>query len=406
MPPANSNRMIQINFRHIFRNLAWLPALLMVLTLASCGNGSDPEDPSVDTGPVQDYAVSIRISAGAQPSTRALPEEFGSIIENTIDLQKLKILVFDENRILKDIWFEDGTPADNITMTEIGLGDYVLSGKLDDTRYNTASRFSIAALVNWRPLQESEPLELEIGTTRYSDLADMAFILNPDETKESWCPTDDSLIPMYGVLYTALTGYSTSIYNEGNPMDLGTINVLRAVAKIEIVDVASNSDVQVKSITLTRRNCRGYLTPLLFDYQNTHQVVAPNIPGNGGSGIAMSPVVSDSPLLFRKRGNVYEAYVPEMALGSTLPSRTLIDVNIDCLGFEETRYIALAPYNNEGQPFFQDTGLSSEWKALLRNHIYRFTLASITAESDVKVIVDVVPYRGCILDPSFGLERD
>lgn len=45
-------------------------------------------------------------------------------------------------------------------------------------------------------------------------------------------------------------------------------------------------------------------------------------------------------------------------------------------------------------------------RALFRN-THSHVIISITEdEFDIKAVVDVVPYRGCILDPYFGLERD
>lgn len=401
--------MNQIAIRHIIRSLALLPVLFAVLVLASCSMMTDdePDGPGNAAGSNPDYSISIRISAGAQPGgTRSvLPEEFGTNIENTIDLSDLKILVFDESRVLKDIWFEDGSAPGNVKLEPIGLGDYLISSKLDGHDYSLASRFSVVALANWRSLEESTPIDLKIGLTKYEELADRAFLVNNGNSGEAWVPTEESLIPMFGVLYTTLAGYSTSIYNEGNPMDLGTINVLRSVAKIEIVDLASNDKVEITSIELNRRNCRGFLTPRIFDYKNTHQVTSANIPGSGGTGVAMSPIPTSTPLRFHKKGNVYEVYVPEMELNETIESRMCIDVNIVYNNYRETRKIVFAPYNSEGQPVIPSGGWPDEWKALLRNHIYRFTISSITADPYILLTVDVQPFSCVNLLPQLGLER-
>lgn len=93
--------MNQIAIRHICRYLMMLPLLAMALVLSACDNESEPSDPSTDQS--HNYYVNIHISTGFQKATRSvLPEEEGSQIENTIELSDLKILVFDENRVLKD----------------------------------------------------------------------------------------------------------------------------------------------------------------------------------------------------------------------------------------------------------------------------------------------------------------
>ena len=387
--------MNQITIRHICRYLMMLPVLAMALVLSACGSESEPSDPTADQ--TTNYFVNIRISTGFLPTTRSnLPEEEGTPIESKIDLSDLKVLVFDENGVLKDIWYRDGNPVGKVNFNQVGAVDYVLSSWLETSRYDRSAPLSVVVMANWGAHEESSPLELLVGRTKYEELAEKAYRLNTGNSGEAWYPKDESLIPMFGVLHTSLSGYSSQIYNAGNPMNIGTVNLLRSVAKIEIIDLASNETVSITSISLNTRNTRGLLTHDIFDDQNTQQVTSANIPTD--------PMSSKSLLRFRKKGSVYEVYVPEMALGATLDERACIDVDIYFKGKEETRKIMLAPYNQDGKPTLP-TGYMPEWRALLRNHIYRYTISTIPVDTKLDLTVDVQPFSNVSLLPQFGLER-
>lgn len=394
--------MIQFIFRHILRNLALLPALMMVLALGACRNEAEPADPSVDA-----YYVNIRITTGAQRATRSvLPEEEGSEIENTISLSDLTILVFDENRVLKDYLYKNGNPIGDVHVIKTGMGEYVVSSWLDGGKYNKTAPISVVVLANYNAHKEIDPnaypaTDYVIGQTRYEELAEKIFRLNDGNPSQAWSPSDDSLIPMFGVLYTSLSGYSDSVYNHDNPMELGTINVLRSVAKFEIIDNASNDEVKITSIVLNKRNRRGFLTHDILDYQNTQQVTKSNIPDEMRAPWR-SPESTTTPLIFRKNGNVYEAYVPEMDLAETLDERMSLDVNIESeSGYTNTIKLALAPYNSAGKPFVPANGFPDEWVSLLRNHIYRYDIQEIKGAGLLDLTVKVEPWEAEHLELDF-----
>lgn len=390
--------MYQNIYRHIARYYAMLPALIMVLALTACGHDAEPADPSVDSGNNPGYSVSIRISAGNQTTTRSqLPEEPGKGYENSIDLNDLKIIVFDEKGVLKDIWFRDGTAIGDARLLQMNEpGEYLLSSKLDTERYSLSSKFKVVALANWSFHEESSPVQLLIGSTRYEELAEKAYLLNHNNPSQTWIPAENTLIPMFGLLNADISGYSKSQYSEINPMNLGVIHLLRSVVKIEVIDNSNDADVDITSVSLKKRNTRGFLTHEILEYKgNTQQVEAANIPDN--------PQYDDTELVFCKTDNGFVAYVPEMALGATLDERACIDVTIRHHNINEVRQLTLAPYSN-GKPGLPTDDMP-EWKALLRNHIYRFKIRSIPVETGLDLTVEVQPYSNVDLLPDFGLER-
>lgn len=398
---------------HIFDG--FIPMILSVMVigvLAACSN-DDPAAPYID--PDEDINMSFRISAFSESATRSdLPEEFGTQIENRIDTNDFAILIFDDtdpNRRLLEILYIDGSAAGNARLTTLGFGEYMINVKLDPNKYSTASRFSIVAIANWRSMRESdEEIALVEGVTELNDFYNYTYRLNqdaeePSDGTTSWIPTDNSLIPMYGLRHCSLAGYSTALYNEANPMDMGTVNLLRSLVKIEIINNSDNPIAEILDISIRNCNTRGYLAPYLDNAEDSRQVTSPYIPTATGE---YNPAgFTTAPIKFVKEGNKYIAYVPELDLAeeNSLDERKIIDVTVKYELVTEVRHICLAPHDAAGQPYYPSTGLSDEWKALLRNHIYRFTINAITIHANL-LTVDVQPYAGVFLDPYYGLDRD
>ncbi|MDE6410837.1 MAG: hypothetical protein K2K81_11450 [Muribaculaceae bacterium] len=399
-----------MKFKLLHKILNRIPAaaaMLAIGMLSACGN-----DPLTDITPgdLSNIDVSIRLTAGNQNSTRSeLPEILGTSLENKIDLNDLKVLIFDDSGTLRDILYDGRPTDDNVRLLQIDAVDYVLTAALDPMKYSLTDNLAVGALVNWNSMQE-DGIALETDVTTISDLEKKTFSLNAagaseDDSPVSWIPEEDSLIPMFGILYTSLKGYLPSVFNKGNPMDLGTVNLLRSVVKIEIIDNSTNEDVQITSILLKGRNTRGYLSPVLHDKENTGQIVSPNIPGPSTSILSTDAGFTDDAITFHKEDNKYIAYVPEIRLARDLNDRGYVVVNIRYHNYDDERYIMLAPYNAERVPYHPEEGWPDEWKALLRNHIYRFTINSITADPNLDLTVDVQPFSSVELLVDFGLER-
>lgn len=360
-----------------------------------------------------DIFVSFLISLGDDSSTKAsLTEEIGSQSENRIDPGNFMILLFEENDAgvrLKEILYQNASPAPGVGFNPLGYGEYYVTAKLNSLTYTGRERFSIVVIANWNSLQETE-LNMEIGTTTLQSVLEKTYLLNSDPpgesaTTESWIPDNESFIPMFGLYHASLEGYSSALYNEANPMEMGVVNLLRALVKIEVIDNSRSEDYDILGISLNERNTRGYLAPLLRNGENTRQVISPSVPSS--MEINNPAATSSRKLRFRKDGNRYVAYVPEFILSEekSLESRGLIDVEIAYRGTTETRQIYLAPYRPEGNPYVPQGDWDNEWKALLRNHIYRFTINSINIDPNLNIVADVQPFSFVTLSQDLGLER-
>lgn len=391
----------------ILKRIPVAGALLAIGMVSACSN--DTSLPDLPPAEPSDIAVSIYFTGGSTNDTRtSLPEIIGASLENKIDLGDLKVLIFDDTDTLKEILY-DGAPADNVNLLQTGAVDYVLSATLDPTKYSLTDNLSVGVLTNWNSMQE-ETVSLQPGETTISDLRNKTFLLNPpaaagETPTVSWVPAENNLIPMFGLLYTTLKGYSTPLFNPGHPMDLGTVNLLRSVVKIEIIDNSDAENVEITSIQLNGRNTKGYLPPDLDEKKNTDQITSPHIPGASTSIWSYDAGFTSETIVFNKEGNRYVAYVPEIRLAQELNDRNQIRVNIRYNNFDEQRYIMLAPYDEQRNPYKPAGEWPDEWKALLRNHIYRFTINSITADPKLDLTVDVQPFSCVDLSVDLGLER-
>lgn len=395
----------------------YIPFIPMLAILAGFGmlGACNSDIPVSDTADILDINVSFRISTSNSASTRGIiTEQFGAPLENRIDVTDLKILLFDntdtEQRLL-EILYDNGVEASNARLTSLGYGDYMLDVKLDPNIYSRDSKFVVVAMANWDSLRESAlDIELEKGVTPLERIFKYTYFLNRDpENGENdlttWMPEENSLIPMFGLLNGTLANYSSDLFGPSNPMELGVVNMLRSVVKIEVVDNSVGSLAEIESVSLNRRNTRGYLTHWKGSGENTGQVTSSYIPSE--VGVENPAGYSSRPINFMKDGNKYIAYIPEFYLGeeNSLSTRQYIDVKLRYKGIAEVRHIFLAPYDAEGNPYIPRSGWDNEWKSLLRNHIYRFVINSINVNPNLGITVDVQPFSNVQLPVDFGLER-
>lgn len=387
----------------IFRHISLLVTPLFAagaIMLSACSSDREPAvTPQQPQGPLTEICVSFNVWTDQQTDTRSLSsraviigEEGGTSAESRLNFDDFRILIFDVEGKLFDIVCIDGEVNDFATMTDLGAGIVNIKAHLDPTKYDCSSRFAVVAVANWRSLALDTLPDPVIGSMTIDDLRSRLFSINDAGV---WLPGGKKFIPMFGSRYATLENYSQAIYNEAHPMDIGDINLLRALAKIEVIDVRPEQTAKIESIELTGRNGRGLLMPKIELTESTGQMTAPTLPPD--------PARRYDALQLPLSGRTYSVYVPEMLLG-TLDDRALLRVNLDINGFKDHRFIYLAPYGADGGPMLPDVP-APEWQALLRNHVYRFIVRSLNADPTFEIVTDVQPYSEVVLKPDFGLER-
>lgn len=369
-----------------FQNMIRLPLLaalsLMMSLLSACSDHKDlPETTSPDT-----IYVSFCLYASGSGGSRAVDYD-GTPEESYVDLENFKILIFDKDKKLKDVFYDNGDVPSNVTFKEVVDNEFTVNVSLPTDKYNTDSEFAIVALANWRSDPSDPKLttdwkghkldKSEIGVLTITDLEEMTFSINPvveGEQPDSWVPDPDNCkgIPMFGARYVKLKGYDPTVFSEGNPMMFPDISMVRALSKLEVInlDIAANRP-SIESIHLTHRNCSGNLMQTWDFITTTNNVSAPTIRQN--------PEYSNTPIPFHREGDRFSIYVPEMEFGEEIEKRKAICINLDMYGESHQKWIYLSPYGDDGNPVLQSY-FSGDWAWIKRNHMYRFSINSLAFE--------------------------
>ena len=300
-------------------------ALLSLLSLASCSRNDEVAVAEGEEGKVY---VTLTLSInGEEAGSRATWEdndnpEDGNEWENTID--DLQILIYDANN------------------------NYV--GKVEDLIQLLDGRYSgtLSSDAEWT------------GNTNYKI---MAFANCPSIDDPSNISTLDytranvSYIPMWGV--------TTAQFNltPGVSEDIGSIDLLRAMAKVEVFMDAEGYIID--NISVDKSNPQGYCLP--NGYNSVSET--DRLDMEGETPASFNPYTSGTPESKAEDGQHY-IYLPEYD-NSTKPAKIQVTVNGETYELEFKDYENGAP--KDETPY-----------NIVRNHIYRYT---ITGVNDGKLII-------------------
>ncbi len=376
-------------------------ALLAAFVAASCVNDNEPDCPPI--GQARQYVLNLRVvtSKAATRMTRAVGHdtEEATQAEDYIDIagQDFLVLVFDGyGRLIQR--FE---PSSTVIKQGQGAAAYELSGVLGET---SANEIQVAVIANCNSMGASGAYDLFVlGNTflseMYSNETKWNFTLpNPEG---GWQPSKEAkrTIPMYGCSDAKPLGAATQSADDENRYDLnlGEIKMLRAVAKIEIVDCLPEGVEIAPNVTLSAYNTQGRLIPDAtknpdWNKEGT-QVTSPTLPDNVQTAAGLK-FFTESTTIGGKECKVYSAYVTEAKLTANRPHINLTVKDSDGQGTSSKDYeMAVDSYTN-GKA-------SKELAALLRNHIYRYEIKSASSNS-LTVNYTICPMGSGIADiPAF-----
>lgn len=304
-------------------------ALLSLLLLASCSRNDEVAVAEGEEGKVY---VTLTLSInGEEVGSRAdwLPDQNtdqpGVGWENEIN--DLQILIYDD--------------ADEYvgTVEDLFASNSQYVGTLSGTNWQSGT-YKFVVLANFTA-----------SNTRLADLASIHYNQNAE------------YIPMWGVLKSQFT------FAAGERTNIGSIDLLRAMAKVEVNFAESfPSDYEIGAITISPYNTQGYCLPAGYaSVDATGKLDREEI-----SPASFNPLDSPSnmELIFKGENNSYYIYLPEYD-NSTKPAKIQVTVN------GETYYLEFKDYEN-GAP---KEGTQYD---IVRNHIYRYT---ITGVNDGKLII-------------------
>lgn len=299
-------------------------ALLSLLLLASCSRNGEVAVAEGEEGKVY---VTLTLSInGEEARSRATWEKNdnpgdGNEWENTID--DLQILIYDANN------------------------NYV--GKVEDLIQLLDGRYSgtLSSDAEWT------------GNTNYKIMAfaNCPSIDNPSNISTlDYTRANVSYIPMWGVTTT------TFDLTPGESDDIGSIDLLRAMAKVEVFMDAEGYTID--NISVDKSNPQGYCLPNGYNsVSETDQ-----LDMEGETPASFNPYTSGTPESKAADGQHY-IYLPEYD-NSTKPAKIQVTVNGETYELEFKDYENGAP---TGDPY-----------DIVRNHIYHYT---ITGVNDGKLVI-------------------
>lgn len=429
-------------------------ALLALLPLASgciAESGDCPDDISE-----QDITVSLVIEGGLPSQTRAdeFTEEQGTLAESYINIDDLYVLAFeigegkdvaDGDSELKDIIWSP-VAAQRLPESVISSNgtQVLLRTFLSSQDYDTSTPFSIVTIANTENWLADSDTGFSLTTKKEADadgtktkqatkLSELQKVLSYTKAigesasgvaNTSWVPDNaaSSGIPLFGIKRTTLAGYNNKFHSSANPYPLGTIWMLRTLAKVEIyVADGVNKAIESANVIVGGWNTdlhlipfqnanpadlnrmEGYSTSDSSNYGSTGQVtLAPDFTNTN-----FTPSSSTSPLAMTQttrvidgvEKQVFVAYLPEYTLTGTFTGGEVARNDIIRVKFTDNGQeypLAIAPYT-DGNPGNQDV---AHWQYLLRNHIYRFAITGVL-DDKVQLIVKLMPWTAMDVNPVF-----
>ena len=341
--------------------------------------------------------MSVTVVVNGSHSTRAHADDSqqqGTPAENYIDFANgdFRLALYDKNgSYLREIDLQESQwtviPSSSANATyylfecEVDFGDVVTEEQLEAIRKDG---LRVLALANWinaggtYEMDENEELRRV-----WKNRTDYNFNLyNAAASYSTWRPSlpdgngnNGKHIPMFGI--STSSGFQPR--TEGASYAIATIQMQRAVAKIEVIDnLVEQPNVDIAGVTMTKFNTVGRFIPDVDANPDWNKV---------GSQVSTSSVPANplqaGNLAFVKEGSAWVAYVPEMALEKPEnnvfnDSRAHLEVaisGIEANGQNANYQVHFGRYNQNFKPTIPEG--DDSWNHILRNHIYRFSVNKV-----------------------------
>lgn len=407
------NRRLKDIYRLTGRRLLLSLLSLALLATAGCVTEEFPDAAGEDEG----IPVTFVISGGMPAQTRAdgenPDEEDGTDAESFIDINDLYIFAFEitdgstvadgNSKLLQTLWSPADTDSQNkskvwtIDGKTVWLRAFLNPDpngenkdyyKKEDGTYRNFSIVAVANASEW--LESGSVYQAFAKGTKLSQLQRQLKYTNViNAATSSWAPgygEGDSAIPLFGIKRVNLAGYDAKVHDESFPLNLGTVMMLRTMAKVEIT-TASTSGLTIASACV------------IGGGWNTESTLIPFITGNDGSSslnsmqdyatsgstgqmVAAPSFESQSSMTGQ---NLNFTISQDGTAVVYLPEYKLQDNNKDIirLKFKETgdkEYpLSIAPYSPPTDGIY--------WQYILRNYLYRYRINAIQADLEISYTV-------------------
>lgn len=375
-------------------------ALLLGTALGTASCNDNEVETIVDKTAEAAY-VTLTINTGDVAATRTLSftDENGSEIENYINPNDVHLYFMpDDATAVK--WNSNGTSNDwkkwggkifltdvvPTTVTKTGATTYKLTCKLNEDQSKellTRTSCRVAVFANCGKLTfTTNHYVFNLECDYQYGLYNYPNVFNLDSAPTAFTPSKETPIPMFGLVQKSSFKLGQGYSQAAN---LGTVNMIRAMAKIEL-KTANSTDV-ISDVTLSTCPAKGTYAPFAMwvesDFSEERDGFYISIPyehsGTKTNGVLTTlPTLTDLP--FTKEDDTdYVIYIPETRqVGESLdgsdyskklsPKITFNYKTQDAAA--STAYeLLFKEYNDAGDPID-----GTEFN-ILRNHIYRYTVS-------------------------------
>ena len=334
--------------------------LISVLGILAASCNQIIDDPTsgdceMDTEKVQiTFTLSMKAAApDSRPwGTDYDPDNIGNEFENQIDLDKLQVLVYnDESSFVGEV--------DILAYWKVEENVYEFRGELANVDVSKNTNYKIMVFANCPDVNDS------------TTLANLSYNFYGTGTDKN---TD--YIPMWGV--------KTTQFTLERFQDLGTIKVLRAMSKVEVKLNEDFTDYTLKSVQLNagKYNKDGFCLPT--GYANAAKtedmgIISVFNPKNTGTNAGNAT----SALPFTKTGNTHYVYIPEYTTTIDVENPSMTITLVDNANNEKTYPLEFKYYSvdKEGPAF-----------NVVRNHYYEYTITGVNDGYNLLLTCEVQPW--------------
>jgi hypothetical protein len=385
-----------MNYHKITYHLTALTILLgTALVTASC---TDDEVETIAEKKAEATYVTLTVNTGDVAATRSLSftDEKGSSTENYINPYDVSLFFLPDDGTAVN-WISEGvasgawnTPGSGISLGQVSPTDVVKTGdnvyqltcELDESsadilKAQTSWRVAVFANCNKPKFTNGQNL-LNLAADQTLSQYNYPNVFGTGAT--AYWPSEETPIPMYGLLqrknFTLVKGKATN---------LGTVNMIRSMAKIEVK--TEKDAVKLTDVKLATCEARGSYTPFAMwiesDFSEKYDGYYLNIPYEHFGRSTTLPTVSNLAFTQVETDKDYVIYVPEMRqVGTSVEGANRVSTKIT-LNFNGEAYdIYFKEYDDNGEP--KD---NTEFN-IIRNHIYRYTVEPAPTKISIKYVVE------------------
>lgn len=339
------------------RILIYILVLFFIPLITSCGKDNDEFPPLLGS---KDNPVSIHFRMSMDNSSSAMTRAAtwgdtytgitGNSFDEQIDVSTVRVAVFQGEEF-------KGVVSDLICYKSSNI--YEFYGEISDIEFIANNTYKFMVFAN------CDGVDSYKTSGGYGNL-----VFNAANVQ-----LNGKYIPMWGVKEFSLTQSGTGVDNR-YLYNLGTINMLRSVAKVQVF--MNDADYTIKSVTIRNYNESGYSLPLHWNKvtdvrnlswkdENTDAHSFNPKQGIATSGLNLSAEVE---------GRKYVVYLPEQTNDGSVVMDVVVEDNDG------------GEYTFENAIYLKDYA-SGQTLDLVRNHYYEYTITQVNTGVglDLKCVV-------------------